>query len=163
MNRYFIEEVKCDWMGGVGPCCGPGVVTTSVKYRNEDGSINWLTLSEVGGMLYFFDSDEEYFEKFVAVNDLDEDDELSIEVMNIHENEYLSEFEGITRLDEFEGSDYYLEMLSGMNINYAVMLLGYAIEVNACDADKLDDLINAATGKYIDEIKFDSDNIIEDK
>ena len=154
MNRYFIEEVKCDWRGGCGPCCGAGVVTTSVKYRNEDGSVNWLTLSEIDGMLYFFNSDEEYFDKFIAVDDLDEDDEMYIEVMNIHENEYLTEFAGIN-LESFESADFYLEAIEEMDETYDTMLLKYAIMVDACDPEELEKLCEIATEKYVDEIQFD--------
>lgn len=153
MNRYFIEEVKCDWKGGCGPCCGASVVTTSVKYRNEDGTVNWLTLSEVDGMLYFFNSDEEYFDKFVAVDDLSEGDELYDEVMHIHEDLYLTEFAGVN-LEDFECSDYYLEALDEMEENYDVMLLKYAIRVDACETDELEGMIAAATGKFVDEIEI---------
>lgn len=39
-----------------------------------------------------------------------------------------------------------------MEENYDVMLMKYAIRVDACDTDELEGMIAAATGKFVDEI-----------
>lgn len=158
MNRYFIEEVKCDWTGGCGPCGGVSVVTTSVKFKNEDGTVQWLTLNEVDGMLSFYLSDEELFDKFLSYDEMDEDDEGYDELNSLVNDEYLTEFEGIELSCE-DDSDYYMEMFEELEDNYAVQLLKYAICVSGCVTNKLEELIKAAAGKYIDDVVYDPEDV----
>ncbi len=154
MDRIFIEEVKYDCECGTAPCFGPSVTTISIKYKNIDESFKWITVSSFDGILSFYRSDNDIFDKIIAFSDMSEEDEGYDEIWNNLNEEYLTEFEGI-ELTNDEYLEYYDSVLSEMKEdNYAAMLLKYAIFICKSPADKVDDIINAAKGKYIDDVQL---------
>ena len=141
MKRYFIEEIKCGESEG-GVACGPvsGSFNVSIKY-SVDGVSKWLSNADVGGIPNFFLTEEDVFQKLC-------DDDMSEEFNNYMNAHYAGDFEG---LDLGEYWDVYNSFSENPD-NPAVPLVRLLVTLSRCHREEEAELIELATGKYIDEI-----------
>jgi len=146
MGTFLIEQVKHGENDG-GDACGPigGAICVSVHFKKDNEPSRWIELDDVDGIYQFYLSDTDMFDFHANFNSYDDEDEIK----KFNEN-FIEEFEGITL------SDNYIEMFDQINgsqkANPASALIKYMILLVRCSDYKIDDLIDMATGKYIDEI-----------
>ena len=153
MKRYLLEEAKCGITNG-GFACGPipGHVITSIKYNDGAGS-KWLSIAEYDGLPMTFVSERDIFDDLMK--DDSEDDEFT---------EYLEEHQ-IWDLDGMEFGDEYSDVYEGIYAdleNPAAQLLKYAIALTRCAEGEEKDLIDMASGKYVDELDIPISDVEED-
>ncbi len=150
MGKYFIEEVKCGCSNG-GMACGPvsGTVNVALKFT-KDGVTKWLTNSEYGGIPNFYLTDESIFEKLIE-DDLDDD------FVDFMSRSFIDEFDGI-KLGEYDEIE---ESLNENQENPAVDLIEYIVELTRCDDEDVDAYIEAATGKYANEVNVFSGEVLD--
>ena len=137
MKRYFIEEAKCGVIN-YGPS---GVVITAVKFSVDDVA-QWLYVVDVEGILNVVLTDNDIYDELME----DNGDEEFNDYVNAHN---IGDFEGI----EFDG-DYFTTYASMYDDpeNPANPLIRYLLTLNACSMEEVDDLVELAVGKYIDEV-----------
>ena len=145
MNRYFIENVRCD-ISGFGISCGRivGHPVVTVKFRDAEKT-QWLSLVEVEGIPNAFLLDKDLHD-FIVKEDF-ENDELW-EYLN--ENE-IGEFNGIALGGDYS---YTFKSIAADPDNPAVPLLRYIIAVIRCNVLDVDELIHMATGKFADALEI---------
>ena len=153
MSRFFIETAKCDVTTG-GIACGPvgGEVVASVRF--SDGSVTqWISLVEVDGIPNFYLTDKDIFEDLL---DCDFEDQEFADYLNDH---FLDDFNGITFTGEYE--DIFIS-LSEDSDNPAVPLIRYLIALVRCEMDEVEELIDLATGRYVDELDIPISDLEEE-
>lgn len=153
MSRYFIENAKCGVTeGGMG--CGPisGNVIATIQFR-EGNATQWLSLAEVAGIPNVYLTDKDVFEDLVAE---DVEDTEFAEYMQEH---YIDEFEGIEFDDDYSTT---FESIAEDPENPAVPLIRYLIALIRCEMDEVNELIEQATGKYVDEIDIPASDVEEE-
>ncbi len=139
MDKYFINECKCDVAKGI---CGPGsnTVVATVKYT-KDNETKWLTNIEVTGLPGFYITDKSIYEKAIN-NNLDE------QFINFLESANISQLDGI-RLDG-DYDDITKSLLNNKKSS-VFNLVRFLIALTRCNNEKIG-LINKVTGKYVDDI-----------
>ena len=153
MKRYLIEEVKCGITeGGMG--CGPvsGSVVASIQFREENRT-QWLSLVEVTGIPNVYLTDKDVFEDLLAE---DFEDMGFSEYMREH---FIDEFEGIEFDDDYSTT---FESIAEDPKNPAVPLIRYLIALIRCEMDAVNELIDIATGRYVDEIDIPVSDVEEE-
>lgn len=150
MGKYFVNEVKCSVSNG-GMACGPveGTVNVSVNVTEGDKTY-WVTNSEFTGIPSFYVTQEDIFDK---IGDID--DEEFAEYLN---NKYINEYEGIS-LGEY---DEIFDSIKNNSGNPAVSLIRYIILLTRCPMDSVEEIVNLAKGKYIDEVEIPKSDIEKD-
>lgn len=139
MKRYYIEDVKCDVLSG-GP--DPGIVCTSVKYKNGSTS-KWLTNVEVDGLPNFYLTDDDIFDKVMA-DDGDED------FQKYRDEHFIEEFDGI-ELGEYEDI---VDSIMENEEDPAASLIKFVIAVTRSDMESTQELIQTGKGKNAEEIEI---------
>lgn len=140
-TRYFVEEIKCGMTKG-GFACGPigGTVVVTIRYRKNDGPSQWLANAEFDGLASIFQTD--YDPHDILMSEDDEENQNEIAPVN--------SFEGI----EFEDYEDLFDYFAEHGDDPAIPLLRLLIAVTRCDMDETNALMNAAAGKYADEIEI---------
>ena len=153
MSRYFIENAKCGVTeGGMG--CGPisGNVVATIQFK-EGNATQWLSLVEVEGIPNVYLTEKDVFEDLVAE---DFEDTEFIEYMQEH---YIDEFEGIEFDDDYSST---FESITECPENPAVPLIRFLIALIRCEMDEVNELIELATGRYVDEIDIPVSDVEEE-
>lgn len=153
MSRYFIENAKCGVTeGGMG--CGPisGNVVATIQFKDGNAT-QWLSLVEVEGIPNVYLTEKDVFEDLVAE---DFEDTEFIEYMQEH---YIDEFEGIEFDDDYSTT---FESIAEDPENPAVPLIRYLIALIRCEMDEVNELIERATGRYVDEIDIPVSDVEEE-
>ena len=152
MEKFFIEEAKCELTKG-GIACGPvdpNVVTT-VKYKCGDET-KWISLVEVMGIPNFLLSEKDIHEGLVKEDDSDKEFWDYVHEINI------GEFNGI-ELGEY--GDIFASFADDPE-NPAIPLIRYMIALTRCPLDQVEDLLNMARGKYVNELDIPASDVEED-
>ncbi len=139
MKRYFIEEAKCGYSKGIMRPPIPYAVIAGVRFREDDGEAKWFFLNEFNGMPMFFISEEDFFDLI-----LNEDGSAIGRMGPL----ILSEFEGI----KFGRGKYDAESLAENDGNPAAALVRYLIALVKSERKDVAGLVEAAKGKYADEL-----------
>lgn len=153
MKRYFIETVKCDVTTG-GIACGPvgGEVVASVKFN--DGSVSqWISLVEVEGIPNAFLTDKDIFDGLLSG---DFEDQRFTDYLNNH---YLNDLNGIKITGEY--TDIFISLSEDLD-NPAVPFIRYLIALVRCEMDDVEELIEMATGRYVDELDIPISDLEEE-
>lgn len=148
MGKYYINEVKCGVSAG-GMACGPfpGNVIVSVNVTVGSRTF-WLTNVEATGIPNFYMTDEDIFDRLKA-DDFDEDfDEYLGQI-------FVDSFDGIN-IGEY---DQILESIEQNRENPASSLIRYIILLTRCPKDHEEDVIEMATGKYIDDLEIPGSDV----
>ncbi len=153
MKRYLIEEAQCGITKG-GFACGPisGQVITSIKYNDGAGS-KWLSIAEYDGFPMIYVSERDIFDDLIK--DAFED-EAFMEYLEAHK---IGDFDGV-----YLGGEYQ-DVFEGIYEdpeNPAARLLKYAIALTRCAEGEEKDLIDMASGKYVDELDIPISDVEED-
>ena len=145
MTNYKILEVKCE----VNDLAM--YVVTSIKYY--DGiKERWFNLVEIEGMPSVYITNDDIFEKLLYAKD--DDDEF----INLLNNSYVEEFEGVPIAGVYEPTMEYFQKNKG----HVVQFVRYAIYITRCDMQDLDEAIQLGVKHNIDEIEIPISDIEQD-
>lgn len=147
MNKIYVDDVVCKVIYGIGP--GSGSVGVAVKYREENGSVKWLTNIEIEGIPNFYSSDERILEKLLG-----EDDQFDYDELDELSGKYF-----IKTFSDIELGEYgeLLESLGKSLDTEAANLIKYILVVTCCKLEQTDEYISLAKGKYIGSIDVEKD------
>ena len=132
MNRYYIEDIKCD-IGVGGIACGPvaGPVIAEAKVKSDDEEF-YMSLAEVDGIPNFFKTKESTYEMQLNQEMTDEE----VEVLQ----------ENYIKTEDYE------EILSNKDSEW-YSLFRYLIYIVRSDWDECERFLKETSGKYLDEIE----------
>lgn len=139
MERFLIEEAKCGVADTVPMI---SVVISSVKFSDGKKS-QWLNLTEVDGIPTFHLTDEDVFDILMR-------DDFGDEETDMFDNALSDEFFGI---DLLGGYDEIFDSIYDDPENPVVPFIRYIIALTRCKIEDEKELVEAAVGKYVDEIK----------
>ena len=145
MSRYFVEKINLGFADSGLP---PADVIVSIRYRKDDGPIQWISNAECEGLCTIFQNDFDPFDLLVS-GDTD-NPKWGIGMTN--------SFEGIDFFDYEDMFEYFMENKD----NTAIPLLRLLIAVTRCSMEETKELISIAEGKYVDEIKVPISDIEEE-
>ena len=154
MKRYFIEDVKCGVSEG-GMACGPvgGNVVATIRIKDTESEKSlWLSAVEVEGMPNCYIHDYDPYDKLIEENFDDS------EFWDDMESRYIEDFDGICVNDYDELLNDVIEQPE----NPAGQLLRFMVTLLRCGMDEIDDLVQLATGKFVDEIDVPASDIEEE-
>ena len=141
MSRYLIKDVKCEVVGG-GPVMG--TVIASIQY-DCDGKEKWIHVVEVEGMPNAYIRDDDIFDVLIQ-------DDYDAEYVDELERTSESEIGGISLTAECY-EDIFDELHNNEDVTEEdKSFIRFIIAIVRGDWDIVDELKNAAIGKYIDEM-----------
>ena len=138
MKRYLILDVKSALKKGYGPL--PGAFAVSVKYDDGTGQ-KWLSTVECEGCIEFHLSNEDIIEVLVA-------DDVTKEVQKVIRSTVIKELDGFALGDY----DLLFNEIGKDPENPMVPFVKYMVLLVRCPMDKLQEYIDMAVGRHIDDI-----------
>lgn len=149
MKTYLIKDAKCKVLGGPFNAS----VLAAVKVFDSEQEW-WLTNWEYDGYPVFYQSKEDLFDKIISADESGEEDSF-----NELEQYIITEMEGDISLESYEA---FYTSINGTEINPTAQLVRYLIALTRCDMEDLDDIINRAINKNIDDIDVPPSDFEED-
>lgn len=167
MSRFFVKNIRSIKLWDeVGDVYGFKTLVVSIEYQKDGGDSGWLTVVKADdaylGIPSFFTDDEDRFEKYVDHYD----DSKTFAYYGGGTRAY-PDFEPV-RIDSFEGIDLncdgclgeydnmyyrlYDQIFNSKRDNEAAQFLRFVIALITSGENEVDELIELAKGRYIDEI-----------